>query len=131
MNADGLLADEEALPDLAVRPTLGDKGEDLVLAPRQAKRVAAWRRRRPHDAAEQIRRAGAVRRPCHGRSRGWLCMRPGHPVFGEERWRLFAVIADRRRRVGDERLSEARRVAGAGSLERPSRHQSISLALSQ
>src|SRR6185503_3615139 len=36
VDAHGLLADEQALADLAVRPAFGDQGQDLALAPGQA-----------------------------------------------------------------------------------------------
>ena len=39
VDADGLLADEQPLPDLAVGPALGDEPEDLALAPAQPERV--------------------------------------------------------------------------------------------
>src|SRR5512143_3405963 len=55
VDADGLLADEEALPDLAVRPTLGDQDEDLALPPRQPERVTPGRRRLPDDAPDERR----------------------------------------------------------------------------
>ena len=43
MDANGLLADEQALTDLAVRPASGDLDEDLAFASAQTERVATGR----------------------------------------------------------------------------------------
>src|SRR6476659_7381843 len=50
VDADGLLADEQPLADLPVRPALGDQREPLVLPPGQAERVRAGRLALDDDA---------------------------------------------------------------------------------
>jgi hypothetical protein len=44
VDADGLLADEEALPDLAICAALGDEGEDIPFPGAQPEGIRTLRR---------------------------------------------------------------------------------------
>ena len=102
MDADRLLADEQALADLAVRPALRDQGEDLVLAARQPERVRPGRLRLADDARGRAPTAPSARSPLPLRS---SCAWPG-----PDRRRAHGLVAGRCRR-----RSARRRRRGAGS----------------
>ena len=53
MDPDGLLADEQPLADLPVRPPFGDERQDLALAARQPEGVLGGGRSLPDDPAKQ------------------------------------------------------------------------------
>ena len=91
VDADGLLADEQALADLAVRPALGDQGEHLALAVGQAEGVAPGDRRLPDDAADdgglggRPERAGADPAPAGAGRRSWRApLPPARAVPGRD-----------------------------------------------